>query len=241
MKKPIYLIILLTILVFSSCEKQEGLGGSAKIYGTLTLEQYNDDYSLLISSQAAQDKDIFIKYGDSKSVSDDVETGYDGYFEFDYLYDGNYTIFYYSKDSGEYNGMKKEFILEVNLSKGESKDLGELKMFETLDFDDGKATISGSVYEVYFSTTMIPLDTLIATDLAVYLRASNHEQYDERIRTQGDGSFYFTNLIPGEYTIYVFSEDIKGTKQQVAIETTITVDANEEKTFDVGDMFIYNL
>lgn len=246
MKKNIYLIAIMFALVFSSCEKQEGLGGTAKISGMLTIEQYNDDYSLMISSLPAKGEDIYIQYGDSKSVSDDVETGYDGYFEFDYLYEGDYTIFYYSKDSTEYNGEKKEIILEVSLSKDESKDLGDLIIFETLDFDDGKATISGNVYEVYFTYTsvwpnMIPEDTLIATDLPVYLRSDGHEQYDERIRTQEDGSFYFKNLIPGDYTVYVFSEDIKGTKQQVAIEKTITVSANEDVTFDIGDMFIYNL
>ena len=243
----IFGVFILFALLFSSCEKQEGVGGSAKISGRLTLERYNDDFSLLVESLPAKDEKVYIQYGDNKVVADDVETTPYGYFEFNYLYEGDYTIFYYSKDSTELNGDKKEVLLNVSLSKGESKDLGEIKVFESLDFDDGKASISGKVFEVTFTSSsrwpnLIVEDTLMATEKEIYLRYGNHSYYDERIRTQEDGSFYFNRLIPGEYTIYVFSEDKeKGTDQSIAVMQTITVNENESTIYPLSDFFIYKL
>lgn len=232
----------LLMMVAISCDVEEGVGGSATIKGTLILEQYNDDYTALIDSMPAADKRIYIQYGDEKAVSDDVRTSYDGYFEFDYLYEGNYTVFYYSEDSTDNLSSEKEVLVEVNLSKGESKDLGDLKCFETLDYDDGNATIKGYVYEIYFvDNTLIPKDTLMATEQTVYIRYGNHEYYDERIRTQADGSFYFQDLIPGNYTIYVFSEDIRGTEQMREIKKTIDVTENTDTVYTVDNFYIYNL
>lgn len=246
MKLKLSLWFLLILGVFYSCEVSEGVGGDATIKGHLILEQYNDDYSILVNTLPASDENVYIQYGDDEGVSDDVETGYDGYFEFSYLYEGDYTIYYYSKDSLDALSPKKEILVQVSMAKGESKDLGELKTLETLKFDEGKAAIRGSVMEIYYTynsvwPNMIPEDTLIATDLAVYLRYGTNEAYSERIRTQGDGSFYFDNLIPGAYSIYVFSEDIKGTKQQVAIEGTLTISANEDEVYDLSPLYIHNL
>jgi len=228
---------LLLVSVLSSCEMDEGVGGTATISGTLVTQQYNDDFSLLVNTFPAADEKIYIQYGDSKSVSDDVETSYDGYFEFPYLYEGDYTIFYYSQDSLDPLSPEKEVLIEVSIGKGESKSLGELNFLESLDYDEGKASIHGTVYEIDYWAN----DTLIANDLEVYIRYGTHKQYDDRIRTQEDGSFYFTNLIPGEYTIYVFSENIDRTDQQVAIDKTITISTNDETEYSLGDYFIYNL
>ena len=215
--------------------------GSGSIKGALFLSEYNDDFSILVNSLAASDEKIYIQYANSKTVEDDVETSYDGYFEFTYLSEGDYTLFYYSKDSLNPLDPKKEVLVEVHLDKGENIDLGEMKTLETLDFDEGKASLKGSVLEIMYWTVNIPKDTLMATDLPVYLRYGNHQQYDERIRTQGDGSFCFSNLIPGDYTIYVFSEDASGSDQQVAIETTITIPDNTIEEYVLEDLFIHNL
>ena len=246
MRLKLNLLFLVLLSVLSSCEVSEGVGGTASIEGSLTMNQYNDDFSTLVSSFPAADEKVYIQYGDSKTVSDDVETSYDGYFKFSYLYEGDYTIYYYSKDSLNPLDSKKEILLEVSVDKGDEKDLGELICLETLDYDEGKATIKGNVYEIYYTYTsvypnMIPEDTLIANDVPVYIRYGAHDQYDDRIRSQEDGSFYFNDLIPGDYTIYVFSEDIQGSDQQVSIESTVTITSNEDEEYDLGDLFIFNL
>lgn len=219
-------VFILLLALLSSCEQNEGVGGKSKIKGTLMLEQYNDDFSMLIESMPAQDENIYIQYGDSKAVGDDVETSPDGYFEFPYLYEGDYTIYYYSIDSADRLSPKKEVLLEVHLGDDDVKDLGELKVFETLDYDEGKAIIKGFVKQ---GTSIVP-------EQEVYLRYGSHNFYDERIRTQEDGSFYFNNVIPGDYTIYVFSEidkDVYEVKSQ-----QIKVTSNEEVVYDLEDFFI---
>lgn len=239
-KKNLFFLMLMSALC--SCEVDEGVGGKATIKGTLILKQYNDDCSLLVNTLSASDEKVYIQYGDSKTVSDDVETSYDGYFEFNYLYEGDYTIFYYSKDSINPLDPKKEVLVSVHLNKEDSKDLGELITLETLDYDEGKATIKGSVYEIfYWNNTTIPKDTIISTDLPIFIRYGPHQQYDDRIRTQEDGSFYFSNLIPGDYTIYVFSEDTLDEDLQIAIVDSITIPNNEIKEYTLDDLFIHNL
>ncbi len=237
-KKIVLLFVLASVMM--SCEVTEGEGGTAKIKGKLILEQYNDDFSLRIDSSPAADERIYIQYGDEQAISDDVKTSYNGYFEFPYLYKGDYTVFYYSIDSTDASFGKKEIILNVKLSKGETLDLGYLKSLEILDFDDGRATIKGTVYEVALENR-IPQDTIMATEKEVYLCYGNHEYYDERIRTQPDGTFYFQDLIPGNYVIYVMSEDIRGTDQEKAIKKTITVTTNTDTVYTIGDYYIYNL
>lgn len=230
-----YAVLFILVALLSACNQESGLGGKSTIKGYLVIEQYNDDYSVFVDSMPAKDEKVFIQYGTTQAVSDDVETSPDGYFEFEYLYEGDYTIFYYSKDSSDQYSDKKEVLVEVQLGKDETKDLGVLKIFEALDFDEGKAFISGTVFEVDKS---YPFDTIVITELPVYIRSVNHNLYDDRIRTQEDGSFYFNNLLPGKYYVYVFSED--NSKDQYAIMDSVTITSHEYKEYPLGDVFTYN-
>lgn len=231
--KTKFTVLLLLIALLSACNKEEGLGGKSTIKGYLMIEQYNDDYSVLVDSMPAMDEKVYIQYGNDKAVSDDVETSPDGYFEFPYLYEGDYTIFYYSEDSTDLFLPKKEVLVEVQLGNDETKDLGVLKTFETLKFDEGKAFISGVVYEIdkYNDTTQI-------AELPVYIRSKNHNFYDDRIRTQEDGSFYFNQLLPGEYVVYVFSED--RLENVVPVMNTVTIATNELQEYALGNIYINN-
>lgn len=238
LKFSFFILILMSVL--SSCEVKEGEGGSATIKGRLMLEQYNDDFSLLVRRLPAGDENVYIQYGNKTTVSDDVETSFDGYFEFNYLYEGDYTVFYYSMDSADQLAPEKEVILKVNLAKGEEKDLGELTYFETLDFDEGEASISGRVYEVIYNKYAIVEDTILALEKEVYLRSDNHIYFDDRIRTQEDGAFYFENLLPGAYTVYVISEDTLRPNYNIPITKHISISENLEVIYDLGNFFVHN-
>ena len=51
----------------------------------------------IVDSYYAQDQEVFIIYGQQNNThDDDVNTSYDGTFEFKYLNKGNYEIFVYS-------------------------------------------------------------------------------------------------------------------------------------------------
>jgi hypothetical protein len=94
--------LVLSSMVFYSCKKDEGIGGTSSINGKVIIRQYNSNFTDLIEQYYATDEDVFIIYGDDPSYGDKVTTNYDGTYEFNYLREGNYKIFAYSKDSANY-------------------------------------------------------------------------------------------------------------------------------------------
>jgi len=205
----IAILLILTTLI-SSCEKTEGRGGTGSISGTLMEYFYNDDYSMLIMQKPAVDEELFILYGEEKSVGDRVVTGATGEFRFTYLYPGTYYIYHRTRDSTDILDVNVEKMYEVELEKGADLDLGELQKLSTLDYDEGAAVIRGVVWEiVYEKESRWPNPVEEYSDFAyekeVYLTYGNHSYYDDRIRTQHDGSFEFSKLIPGKYLIFLYS------------------------------------
>ncbi len=98
MKKIAFLIIIALTIVLGACEKEAGEGGMGTIRGTVIIQDYNFDFTIHRGDYPAQDYDVFIIYGDDEYHSDKIETGYNGYFEFNYLQEGDYTIYAYSKN-----------------------------------------------------------------------------------------------------------------------------------------------
>ena len=92
----LYVFAVLTcLLLMLSCSKQEGLGGQASASGRLLEHLFAG--SLDQGTVGAQAKDVYIIYGTDEGIADDeVETGYNGNFSFDYLRLGSYTIYAYS-------------------------------------------------------------------------------------------------------------------------------------------------
>lgn len=114
--------IFLLALSLLACEKEPGEGGMAKIGGKVIIEDYNFDFSILRDTYPAQDYDVYIIYGDDPYYGDKIKTSYDGYFEFDYLREGDYTIFVYSKDKTlDYNVTSKMLIIERQVSISSKK------------------------------------------------------------------------------------------------------------------------
>jgi hypothetical protein len=89
-------------LVSFSCKKDEGIGGTSSIKGKVIIRDYNTNFTELIEQYYAPDEEVFIIYGDDPVYGDKVTTNYDGTYEFNYLRDGNYKIYAYSKDSANY-------------------------------------------------------------------------------------------------------------------------------------------
>jgi len=84
------------LLVFASCQIEEGKGGRATIQGKVFVDDFNQEGMLIVSDYVG-DWDVFIIYGDSGVVDDATVTNFDGSYEFEYLYEGNYTVYAYSK------------------------------------------------------------------------------------------------------------------------------------------------
>lgn len=228
-----------------ACSPEEGPGGNAHIRGRIVKKIYNDDQSLLLATEPAKDEDVFLLFGGAQAVGEKVETSFSGHFEFGYLWPGDYRLFYYSDTLGPTHGDQIEVVHDISLEKGEVLELEALEIIKLLDFDDGHAQIKGRVFKVnYYNFSQWPnlivKDTSRAQEHEIYLTYGNHDQFDERIRTNADGTFSFQNLIKGTYTIHLFSEDPKGGSEDVVVIQEVTIDQTE-KTIDLGNLYINNL
>ncbi|MBK3519435.1 hypothetical protein [Carboxylicivirga marina] len=119
-----FLYLMSVIILMMGCEKGPGEGGQATIGGTVIIEDYNFDFSILRDTYPAQEYEVYLIYGDDDFYGDRVRTSYDGYFEFTYLREGDYTIFVYSKDKTlDYNTTSERIpiIREVSITSKKQK------------------------------------------------------------------------------------------------------------------------
>ncbi len=97
--KSILLLSTVLLFAFYACKKEPGEGGKASVTGKVLVKDYNTSFTQLIGEYYAPAEDVYIIYGDHEIYDDDMKTNHDGSFKFNYLQEGKYTIFVYSKDS----------------------------------------------------------------------------------------------------------------------------------------------
>jgi hypothetical protein len=117
--KNIVLILLIVVMgAFTSCDQAEGPGGQSFLVGRVKVIDYNQELTNYLGTYYAYDEDVYLIYGTDSIPSDDVNTSYDGYFRFEYLQAGHYTVYVMSEDttgesaSGYYAVMKDVLIPE---------------------------------------------------------------------------------------------------------------------------------
>lgn len=241
-RRRVVMLLITLLYLAASCRKGEGIGGTGTISGTLTTYYYNDDYSRLIYQNPAVDEEVFILYGNDDVLGDRTLTSNSGAFRFDFLYPGQYVVYYLSKDSTSILDEDQEKMVQVDLSRGADIDLGNLEKLTTLDYDDGAAEISGVVKAVYYadgSNTVIDYVDF-AHEHEVYLTYGNHTFYDERVRTQYNGYFEFSNLIPGDYLIFLYSDDVTGETQHEVLKFEVSI-TELDQVVELGEITIKKL
>jgi len=113
--KKLSTLFVLTLLFFS-CNKVEGEGGTSSIIGTVTANEYKNSGALKATYLAA-DEDVYIIYGkDNTTFNDKVSTSYDGTYRIDNLVEGTYKLFSYSKCK-DCPSNTKEMLVEVKITK----------------------------------------------------------------------------------------------------------------------------
>jgi hypothetical protein len=232
--------IFLLALLLHSCEKPEGPGGKGIIRGQVIVKTYDPQFRVLQSTLPAADEDVYIIYGSSETISDDRTTSPEGKFEFKYLSKGDYKIFVYSEDStGNPESGTVPVERSVNLSSNSQEvDLGQIYIYETMEVDDGNASIVGQVLQVnYWDNFQFIIDTTYAQEVDVYLSYEDDLHYSDRVRTQEDGSFAFAGLIKGNYRVFTYSEDVKRGIEKIPVTKSIQVDALQG-LFDAGILYI---
>ncbi len=131
MKKIISVfVVLVSFLLLNSCKKYEGEGGSSKIIGRITVDNYNIGGSILEGSYVGADEDVYIIYGEGNTYYNDrIKTSYDGTFEFNYLQNGKYSIYVYEDVLPEPNNADNKKVVLVTAEITEKKstiDLGDI-------------------------------------------------------------------------------------------------------------------
>ncbi len=109
------LLLVMFTLVSTSCEREEGPGGSATIVGKVWVVDYNSNFTKINEEYFGQDERVFICYGNDTIYSDKFDTDYNGNYRFDYLTKGDYTIYAMSKDK-ENPGSSVEIPVKVKVS-----------------------------------------------------------------------------------------------------------------------------
>lgn len=193
---------ILFLLLLVSCNKDEGTGGTASIQGRVYKVIHNDDNFLLAADTiVAAKEDVFIVYGDDAYFGDDVETGEDGTYRFDYLTPGSYTVYAYSTlPSGEKVAVKQQ----ASLRRGERLLLPDLYIHEGKAY--GTSMLRGWVWATYFDKEGDVVRSNWAFDQRVYLQRLGEDYYFDDTRVGLDGLCYFQKLLPGTYVFYTFSQ-----------------------------------
>lgn len=96
---PMWMPALLAISLLGPGCKKEGVGGDATIRGYVKAEKWNSTFTQYIGTYPARDVDVYIQYDDTFGYDDRTRTDYNGYFEFPFLYPGDYHLYTYSRDS----------------------------------------------------------------------------------------------------------------------------------------------
>jgi len=233
---------VLVLFAGTACQKEPGFGGTGAIHGTIVEKFYNDDYSVFLYEQPAVDEEVFILFGEENVLGDRIFTSITGEFRFDYLYPGSYQLYYESDDTTGWPENEWGAFHQVEIERGEALELGQLEKITALDYDDGAAVIQGVVWEInYVNDSRWPNLVVESEDFAheheVYLIYGEHPFYDERVRTQYDGYFEFRDLIPGDYLVFLYSEDVKRLTDHVVLQFEVTV-GEMDQVVDLGEIII---
>ena len=204
MKKTIsFLLVLVAMaLLMSACNKGPGEGGTGTVRGYVKLVHHpDDDYTLTPDTMVAAKTDVFIIYGDEQFFGNDVETGADGLYQFEYLLPGNYTVFAYSTlPSGE----------KVAVSETVELMRGAVAQVPTLYIHDGKAygtsVVKGRVHAAYYHNGSYRGEGW-ACEHRVYIRRVGEDIPFDDTRVGPDGYFAFQKLQPGEYEVFTVTQD----------------------------------
>lgn len=94
-------IFLFASIVFVSCEKEEGEGGTTTITGRVFAIDYNQEWTKEKGRYYAPGVDVFIIYGSDSIYSDKFKTGLGGWYRFQFMRPGKYTLYAFSRDKSQ--------------------------------------------------------------------------------------------------------------------------------------------
>jgi hypothetical protein len=120
----LYVCVFAACIMLGSCKDTAGEGGDARIMGKVYAHKYNASFTYKFGSYYEPDQKVYLVYDNDLTASDNVDTNFDGTYEFRFLRRGKYRVYVYSKDStGAYqlkadvNAPKIPVIKNVEITK----------------------------------------------------------------------------------------------------------------------------
>jgi len=193
--------------IFFACNKEEGFGGSSSIEGYVYEVRHNDDnFSFQTDIFPSLDRDVFIEFGDDLNIGQRIRSGRDGYFRFDYLRKGSYTVYALSEFA---DGHKEAVTRKVEVNS-------KLHSADTVFIHTGKACgtamIRGSVMVRFFSKGQLVYDDhgislFPAIETRVFIKNKGEDTAFNDVRVGDKGVFVFQKVQPGKtYEIFVSTQ-----------------------------------
>ncbi|MFB6317728.1 hypothetical protein [Saccharicrinis sp. FJH54] len=239
--KFLCMLVVAGIIVLTSCSQEEGFGGNSEIKGELIERIYNKDLSAVLSEAPSKAEDVYIVFGNNTSVDDKVETSYTGEFSFQYLWPGEYTIYYMSDDTSDNSKPKIEMVQHVTLGKNESFDLGSLYTYKLKDWDEGSSSLNGVLIErIYNDDLSILLSEGPAKAEDVYIMLEGNTAFNDKVETSYNGQFEFNNIWGGDYTLYYLSDDTAD-HTQPDVEMKYNVSLSNNVSMHLDTMYTYKI
>lgn len=128
-----YIVIIISFLTILSCNKKEGEGGTASLYGKVLVTEKDEFSGQEIKQYYALEKRVYIIYGDDNTFNDNTRTDFEGKFTFSYLKKGNYEIYTISDCDTCAGGEKAVFIYAKISNRSQDLNVGNLYIEKTVD------------------------------------------------------------------------------------------------------------
>jgi hypothetical protein len=122
---------MIIALFAMGCSKPAGPGGKATVKGRVYARDYDNTQTYMISKGYSAGESVYICYGHSNDIGDNVKTSYDGSFKFMYLNKGHYKVFVNSLDTNirgiKGNDTEVPVIVEIDIKDTkQTVDLGDI-------------------------------------------------------------------------------------------------------------------
>ncbi|MDL2221216.1 hypothetical protein LJC35_01525 [Parabacteroides sp. OttesenSCG-928-N08] len=224
-----FCLLSLSLLLFVSCNKDEGLGGSSSLEGYVYNVIHKDDnFSFSRDTFPAVKEDVFIVFGNDDYYGDDVETNGNGMYRFDYLRKGTYTVYAFSKYAdGSYEAVSEIVPVESGSNKAKDIYIHTGKAY-------GTAMIKGYVHAKYVDKGM-QVASGPAVEKRVFINHYGEDTHFDDVRVGDQGYFIFQKVMPGKYEIWVTTEDAF-TEKLTVIKQYIEID-QWGKVYELSERF----
>ena len=186
-------------IITSSCNKDEGLGGSSSIQGYIYNIVYRSDNSSIADTIPIPGERVSIVYGndeDGPIASKDVRTNKNGMYHFEFLRKGNYVVYAYVPYRNTYNSHEA---VPIHVKVGSGTAYAEPIFLRG-------SSIGGKVMAMYYDKNGNPKRFSPAVEHRVYLKRSGENVILDDARVSDKGFFIFDRVPSGEYVIYTTTE-----------------------------------